>query len=522
MSAELPVLVEPLRPGKSSRRALVEAERRTLLTVLLGTVFFVVLVRTAWLGDDAFITLRTVDNFVNGYGMRWNVVERVQTFTHPLWFFLCSAAYAVTREAYFTIYALSIGVSLVTFYLFLKFVSSSLTAALLGGTTLLLSKSFVDYSTSGLENPLSHLLVVLLLLAWWRVVNGVAGLTTLWLAAGLLTLNRLDLALLAAPALVIASRPSPWRVVTRAAAIGLTPLVAWELFSIVYYGVPFPNTAYAKLQTGIPSGVLFGQGVLYLLDAFAVDPVTPLAIGVSAALALNAARHEWPWVAGVALYTLYFVSVGGDFMSGRFLSVVVLLMVAVWARTSLPLPRGAAPIALATLTVIGVFGTARPPLTSSAWTFGDGPNAAIEVNGVADERAVYYRYTGLLRWSRARPLPWNAQVQRGLELRATPQVVVEPNPGFVGYYAGPGVTIVDPYGLGDAFLARLPADPEWRTGHYFRTPPAGYVDSVRLNSNLLEDRAQAALYERVRQVTRGPLWTMRRWRAIGALNFGGS
>jgi hypothetical protein len=198
----------------------------------------------------------------------------------------------------------------------------------------------------------------------------------------------------------------------------------------------------------------------------------------------------------------------------------VLLMVAVSARAQPPLPRGGASVVLSALVVIGVFGAARPPITSSAWTYGDGPNAAIEVNGVADERAVYYRYTGLLRWSRARPLPWNAQVQRGLELRAAPQVVVEPNPGFVGYYAGPGVTIIDPYGLGDAFLARLPADPEWRVGHYFRTPPPGYVESVRLNTNQLVDPEQSALYDRIRVVTRGSLWTMRRWRAILALNTG--
>ena len=38
----------------------------------------------AWVADDAFITLRTVDNLLAGYGPRWNVVERVQTYTHPL------------------------------------------------------------------------------------------------------------------------------------------------------------------------------------------------------------------------------------------------------------------------------------------------------------------------------------------------------------------------------------------------------------------------------------------------------
>lgn len=497
-----------------------EPARRALITVS-AVLFFVMLVRTAWLGDDAFITLRTVDNFVHGFGMRWNVAERVQTFTHPLWFFALSAGYALTGEAYFTTYALSIAVSLAALLLWLEYTASSVGATLVGAAALLLSKAFVDYSTSGLENPLTHLLIVLLMLAWWRVRDRGVGLTAVWLLTGLLMLNRLDLVLLAAPAALVASRRFAWPVAARSAAIGLGPWIAWELFSIVYYGVPFPNTAYAKLQTGIAASSLWGQGLLYLLDSFAVDPVTPLAIGVSGALLLGGReRPEWPWLAGAALYAAYIVSAGGDFMSGRFLSAVLLAMVSAWAHSAPRLPRGAATLALVTLVALGVFGAARPPITSSAWTFGDGPNAAIEVNGVADERAVYYRYTGLLRWSRARPLPWNAQVQRGLELHGTSQVVVEPNPGFVGFFAGPEVTIIDPYGLGDAFLARLPADPGWRVGHYFRTPPPGYLESVRLNTNLLADPVQAALYERLRLVTRGPIWTWRRWQAIVALNLG--
>jgi arabinofuranosyltransferase len=54
---------------------------RWLVVVL---VFFVILNRT-WMSDDAYITLRTVDNFINGYGLTWNVNERVEVYTHPLW-----------------------------------------------------------------------------------------------------------------------------------------------------------------------------------------------------------------------------------------------------------------------------------------------------------------------------------------------------------------------------------------------------------------------------------------------------
>ena len=36
---------------------------------LLTTLFVVVVLRNAWIHDDAYITYRTVDNFINGFGL---------------------------------------------------------------------------------------------------------------------------------------------------------------------------------------------------------------------------------------------------------------------------------------------------------------------------------------------------------------------------------------------------------------------------------------------------------------------
>ncbi|MEK6222134.1 MAG: hypothetical protein N2D54_07785 [Chloroflexota bacterium] len=62
--------------------------KKTLSYFLWGLVlvFGVVLIRTAWMNDDAVITLRSISNFDAGYGPVYNLGERVQTFTHPLWF----------------------------------------------------------------------------------------------------------------------------------------------------------------------------------------------------------------------------------------------------------------------------------------------------------------------------------------------------------------------------------------------------------------------------------------------------
>ena len=48
-----------------------------VLAVVL-TVGFLELIRTAWISDDAAITLRCVLNLLHGYGATFNIDERVQ------------------------------------------------------------------------------------------------------------------------------------------------------------------------------------------------------------------------------------------------------------------------------------------------------------------------------------------------------------------------------------------------------------------------------------------------------------
>ena len=83
------------------------------VALLLCLVFLAVLLRTAWLSDDALITLRTVLNFTHGYGLTFNVAERVQTYTHPLWMLMLTGAYLVAGNVYYAAIGLSVGVSLV-------------------------------------------------------------------------------------------------------------------------------------------------------------------------------------------------------------------------------------------------------------------------------------------------------------------------------------------------------------------------------------------------------------------------
>ena len=135
------------QPEVNSIETASQQGRQTKLVVvlLLSAIFAVVVIRRAWLCDDAYITFRTVDNFLHGYRLTWNITERVQAYTHPLWMILLSIVAFFTRDLYFTSLGLSIVIALgVVFFLGYRF-SKSETSAALAVVVLILSRAFVDY-----------------------------------------------------------------------------------------------------------------------------------------------------------------------------------------------------------------------------------------------------------------------------------------------------------------------------------------------------------------------------------------
>ena len=100
---------------------------RNIIIITLISFYVLIVVISAWLSDDAYITFRTIDNFVHGFGLTWNVSERVQVYTHPLWMFILSAFYFITREIYFTSITVSILISAGTVLLLFYKISNSIT-----------------------------------------------------------------------------------------------------------------------------------------------------------------------------------------------------------------------------------------------------------------------------------------------------------------------------------------------------------------------------------------------------------
>ena len=492
------------------------------LVVLLG-LFVVVLLRTAWMCDDAYITLRVADNAVHGFGLRWNVAERVQAYTHPLWMLLLLPLYAITRETFFTSLTLSVVCSLAAVAIVALYIARSARHAALALALLVCSRAFMDYSTSGLENPLTHLLLAAFIFVLLGRPSSDRSFLHLAALAGLATLNRMDTLLLVAPALVqrLFLFRDRWRRGFLLLGLGFAPFLAWEAFAIVYYGFPFPNTAYAKLNTGVPAADLAQQGLIYLVNSLAWDPLTLAVITAGFLVVLiGKDRDQLGLALGVLLSLVYVVKVGGDFMSGRFLAAPFLVMVILLSRARFTLT---APAFAAVALVLALRTLANPhsPLLAGADYGADRHDQFMDGKGIADERARYFGGMGLLRARRGLSLPDYSWRREGEEARLAGEAVVTREAvGLFGFFAGPRVHVLDVCALGEPLLARLPAEAGWRIGHFNRRVPPGFEETLRQGTIAIDDPGLAEYYMKLRRITRGPLFTRKRFMAIWDLNLG--
>ncbi|MCB2156858.1 hypothetical protein KQI84_18420 [bacterium] len=492
---------------------------RTFLLVAVALVIAAqVIIRNAWLSDDAFITCRTIDNFLHGWGLRWNVGERVQSYTHPLWMFVNLCAVWVTSEYFYTLLATCLVCSLGGVTILFRDAARSVSALVFALMAVVMSKAFVDYSTSGLENPLSHLLLVVLLHFHLKKSVSTRQFAVACLVGCLIVLNRMDLAVIVGPIILAMFWPGrSWRWVGIALLAGL-PFLAWEIFSIVYYGFPFPNTAYAKIGSGFPKSWVAFQSLFYFVNSIEVDPVT-LCVTIAAlvAAATVRTRQNIAMAIGILLYLLYVVRIGGGFMSGRFFAAPFL--VAVVMITYLIRDHWKSWIPAAAVLGLGLCAPVPPPMLNSE-------NADWKhefENGIADEQGVYLPTQGLVTAQRSREMPATLRRELGLVKRDEgPAILYHPSVGILGLYAGPEVHIVDRYALCDPLLARLPAEYEadWRPGHMIREMPWGYYDSIRTGKNVIQDKNLAEFYNHLLVVLNAPLFDGERLREIWRFNTG--
>ena len=483
---------------------------------------------SASLVDDAFITFRTIDNFINGYGLTWNTAERVQSYTHPLWMFALSAIYWMSGDMYLTAILAAMSTSALSIALLVYAFSVSRRTSLLILFVLGTSQAFVDYGTSGLENPLTHLLFACFALKYANRQETSRNALVLSLIAALAVLNRMDTILLYLPSLysIFAKKRdwSRWRVIS----LGFAPLVLWELFSLLYYGFPFPNTAYAKLQTNISSEELLWRGLDYLSQSLVSDPITCSAIAAGIIYPYLSKQSAQAKISlGVLMYVIYVVAIGGGYMPGRFLTAPFFASL---CALMLTIPHLSKRIFVVTLATILVCNLCSPTSTLRGKFIENRGNFHVAANSLVS-----------LIQDKEEPVSNHIWAHRGRQLhkfskhqssysdiyflgKSSKDNVVTTGRaiGLTGFYAGPRVHIIDAHAICDPLLARIPPyyDPGWTPGHLHRIIPEGYIETHVEEINVLHDARLKEYYGHLSIIIAGPIFDSERILTIIRMNLG--
>lgn len=197
--------------------------------------------------------------------------------------------------------------------------------------------SFFDFTASGLEYPLVYFLLATFVLLYLRDQHA-HDKYRLALTAGLLLITRHDTLPLITPMLAHLAwqfhRQLPLRQKMLAFTLLAAPLALWTLFSLLYYGMPLPNTAYGKLNIdGVSRWDRLERGWIYLSKSLQLDPITPMLIFLATVRGFcsrNAIQHAVS--AGLVLATVYIFWVGGDYMLGRFYAPLYLVAVLLFVQ----------------------------------------------------------------------------------------------------------------------------------------------------------------------------------------------
>jgi arabinofuranosyltransferase len=326
--------------------------------------------------DDGYIYLHVVQQIIAGHGPVYNVGQRVEVFTGPLWTFLLVPATLVSP------------VSMETTVLVL--------GDLLAVAGLLLAARAARIIWKGQEPdaflaPAGLLVPVAVYAYWWLTCSGLeTGLALAWIGCCVLvlaasgtrevpTLRGFELVVLGLGPLI---RPEfllystvfvLWYLISQRHDLGrrriLVALVwavalpfAYQIFRMGYFGELVANTAIAKEATRpFPS-----RGLGYLRNFVGVYwiwvPLACLTIGGLVPAVRHLRRHgarSWAYAPAVAapvagvLNIVYVTAIGGDYFSGRLLLPGTFAVIAPFAV--LPVRRSQI---VAFLTVLWAFGTA--------------------------------------------------------------------------------------------------------------------------------------------------------------------
>ncbi|HEX3842009.1 MAG TPA: hypothetical protein VHU85_14550 [Acidimicrobiales bacterium] len=297
-----------------------------------------------WVDEDAFINFRIIDNLLAGHGLVYNLGERVEVNSDPLWLFTLTLFHEILPFLSLEWLSVVLGLACTALgFLFGAQAVRRLAAARQEGRVYPLGLLVVavvagvwEFATSGLEMSMVFLWLGACFLLLVRVEARRRGGIGPAVVIGLGPLIRPELGLasvvfLVALLVVVGApgwSPDSGRLrrfgVPIAAALVLP--VGYQVFRMAYYGLVVPNTGLAKAA----GASWWSQGFTYLWN-FVAPYTLWLPLLLAAALVGGRASRWWatgdrlgvlmlatPVVAGL-VDLVYVVHLGGDYMHARLL-----------------------------------------------------------------------------------------------------------------------------------------------------------------------------------------------------------
>ena len=248
--------------------------QRTIGEVALGLVPYGVLLLSVYLSfghtvDDAYITYRYAHRLVSGHGPVFNPGERVEGFSSPLHLLLSALLLTVAPavDILFKGKLLSVVCGLIALALLgrtARRCGLSDRGALAAQTLVAANVSFAFASVNGLETTLYASLV---LAAAGRFLTELGQPTAGWHRCGsalllfVALLARPDALLVFAGLLVVRLVRAGWKDAALWAAAFVAPTCLLIALRLAYFGLPLPNTYYAK---SVAVGYAIREGLPYL------------------------------------------------------------------------------------------------------------------------------------------------------------------------------------------------------------------------------------------------------------------
>ncbi|MEZ5965983.1 MAG: hypothetical protein R3F56_19260 [Planctomycetota bacterium] len=418
-------------------------------------------VQNFWTCDDAFISFRYAENFLNGHGLVFNVGERVEGYTNFAWTMLVAAGmhFGVEPETFthwagFACFATTVGLLLAAS----RRASGGAAWMPIAAMGLALNTHAQLFATCGLETSLFVLLATMLLFltAWGRSALAFAAAGAVGTLAAMTRPDGLVLCAVAGTyALIRAARGRlPWSRVLAMALPGVLVYVPYFVWKWGYYGYPLPNTFYAKTA----HDPYLSQGLLYLRLFFSCYWALALALG---ALVLATFLRRPPDLgepatdalpqltfAFVSCYLAFVAWVGGDFMFGRFVMPVTPLLYLSFELLRRRWPAPGLALALAALAVAGTVLRRFPEQLRDRG----------EINGIVEE-PTYYPADEVAHKKRC------AERLRQLYGNHPSRLAIGGAQAMIAYYGKFDLVIECSTGLTDAHLAHLPVGARTRIGH---------------------------------------------------------